>query len=49
MPMLEKAGEKKWGKDPEYQHYMKATLKLPKFGCHQFGGPEIPEVKASQL
>lgn len=25
VPMLEKAGEKKWGKDPEYQHYMKNT------------------------
>lgn len=24
VPMLEKAGEKKWGKDPEYQRYMKA-------------------------
>lgn len=25
VPMLEKAGEKKWGKDPEYQRYMKNT------------------------
>eukprot|EP00913_Durusdinium_trenchii_P022704 g21323.t1 len=23
VPMLEKAGEEKWGSDPEYQHYMK--------------------------
>ncbi|CAJ1372838.1 unnamed protein product [Effrenium voratum] len=25
VPMLEKAGEKKWGKDPAYRHYMENT------------------------
>ena len=31
MPMLEKAGEEKWGSDPEYQHYMKDPA--AGFGC----------------
>ncbi|CAK8990024.1 unnamed protein product [Durusdinium trenchii] len=31
VPMLEKAGEEKWGSDPEYQHYMKDPA--AGFGC----------------
>eukprot|EP00434_Breviolum_minutum_P007907 symbB.v1.2.006974.t1/scaffold424.1/size207036/2 len=37
VPMLEKAGEKKWGNDPEYQHYMKNTsCIIPWFPATEF-------------
>ncbi|CAK9096472.1 S5A_REDUCTASE domain-containing protein [Durusdinium trenchii] len=44
VPMLEKAGEEKWGSDPEYQHYMKNTSCIvPWFPASEYKGPKAPK------
>ncbi|CAE7673259.1 unnamed protein product, partial [Symbiodinium pilosum] len=43
VPLLEKAGEKKWGQEPEYRHYMEewVTLKVCAVSNHDKMGPAL--------
>jgi steroid 5-alpha reductase family enzyme len=48
VPMVEAAGEKKWGSDPAYRHYMSRTsLLVPWFPAPPLDGPAALPLSAS--